>query len=162
MLWNFGSQGGYYFMLAIAWLTDMLNRLASAGVIGFTAFVFMIMLFFALYIDSVHERGGRIWFFGGLFGTDTRAPPPPPQQQQQQLPSRRPLDRLQDEQGNLPPTRYSSRVEEIRGKTPVRKGNTWKKKKSKEKTINESNGITPDEPKFKFPDDKDPDKMVLV
>ena len=159
MLWNFGSQGGYYTMVAIAWLTDMLNRIALWGEIGFTAFVFMIMLFSALYIDSVHERGGRIWFFGGLFGTDTRAPPPPPpqqQQQQQQLPSQRPLNRLQDEQGNLPPTRYSSRIGRRRGKTPVRRRLpkiSRKKKKAKKRA---AFGIK-DEPRFKFPDnDKDP------
>ena len=158
MLWNFGSQGGYYVMMAIAWLTDMLNRLASAGVIGFTAFVFMIMLFFALYIDSVHERGGRIWFFGGLFGTDTRAPPP--QSQQQQLPSQRPLDRLQDERGNLPPMRYSSRLGrsgKTRGKTPVRRRNTKKIRKKKKKAKKRAAFGIRDEPKFKFPEnDKDP------
>lgn len=156
MLWNFGSQGGYYFMLAIAWLTDMLNRLASAGVIGFTAFVFMIMLFFALYIDSVHERGGRIWFFGGLFGTDTRAQPPQQQQPQQQR-RPRPLSRLEDERGNLAPTRYSSRVHKnIRGKTPVRR-NTKKIRKKKKKAKKRAAFGIRDEPKFKFPDnDKDP------
>ena len=158
MLWNFGSHGGYYFMLAIAWLTDMLNRLASAGVIGFTAFVFMIMLFFALYIDSVHERGGRIWFFGGLFGTDTRAPPPQQQQQPQQQNIPRALQRLEDDRGNLAATRYSSRVGRTRGKTPVRRRNTWKKRKKakKKKLTKKAMGIkTEDEPTFKFP--KNPD-----
>ena len=163
-LYNFGANGGYYFMMAFAWLTDMLNRLASAGVIGFTACVFMLVLFFALHIDGVHERGGRIWLLGGLFGSDTRVQP---QRQQQNMP--RALQRLEDDQGNLAATRYSDRVSRSRrrrGKTPVsvKRRNTWKKrkkrkKKEKKRLTKKAMGINiPDEPTFKFPDnDKDPD-----
>lgn len=164
MMFNYvisgGTAVGHRARLVLAWFADYLNKIVGGSQVGVTLIVFILLTIASMLIISAYENGVRLWYGLGSIDTRPNAHVSSQQTPQHQLPSQRPLDRLQDERGNLPPMRYSSRLGrsgKTRGKTPVRRRNTKKIRKKKKKAKKRAAFGIRDEPKFKFPDnDKDP------